>query len=78
MLTEQQIKRGIHRSTHALEKAIKQYILLTNENPNHLSGLKRLMKSLLASPNFVSELQGQDTRSLNRCFCPSALFKGGR
>ena len=33
-ITEQQIKGGVHRTTYALEKAIKQYILFTNENPN--------------------------------------------
>jgi transposase len=33
LLTERQIKRGIHRSTQALEHAIKQYVMFTNENP---------------------------------------------
>lgn len=33
LLTERQIKRGIHRSTQALETAIKQYVNFTNKNP---------------------------------------------
>ena len=32
-LTEKQIKRGSHRSTRALEDAIKSYLEVTNENP---------------------------------------------
>ena len=33
LLTERQIKRGIHRSTQALQTAIKQYVNFTNNNP---------------------------------------------
>ena len=33
LLTERQIKRGIHRSTQALENTIKHYVQFTNENP---------------------------------------------
>lgn len=33
MLTEKQIKRGSHRSTRALETAIKAYLTRTNESP---------------------------------------------
>jgi transposase len=32
-LTEKQIRRGVHRSTRALEAAIKSYLLLHNANP---------------------------------------------
>ena len=32
-LTEQQIRRGSHRSTSQLEQAIKQYLAVYNENP---------------------------------------------
>ena len=31
--TEKQIRRGTHRSTRALERAIKDYIEANNENP---------------------------------------------
>jgi transposase len=33
LLTERQIKRGVHRSTQALENAINHYLKFTNENP---------------------------------------------
>jgi transposase len=33
MLTDKQIKRGAHRSTRALETAIRAYLTLTNESP---------------------------------------------
>jgi transposase len=33
MLTEKQIKRGAHRSTRALETAIREYVTLTNASP---------------------------------------------
>jgi hypothetical protein len=32
-LTQKQIRRGVHRSTRALEAAIMQYIAMANENP---------------------------------------------
>src|SRR5205814_4769828 len=32
-LTQKQIRRGVHRSTRALELAIKEYIAIANENP---------------------------------------------
>ena len=33
LLTEKQIKRGVHRSTRALETAIREYLTLTNASP---------------------------------------------
>lgn len=33
LLSERQIKRGSHRSTAALEKAIREYLAISNENP---------------------------------------------
>ncbi|RKH64589.1 IS630 family transposase [Corallococcus interemptor] len=33
LLTERQLRRGTHRSTRALEEAIKRYIAHTNDNP---------------------------------------------
>jgi hypothetical protein len=32
-LTQKQIRRGVHRSTRALEAAIKAYIAIANEHP---------------------------------------------
>lgn len=31
-LTEQQLKRGAHRSVHVMENAIRQYLQLHNDN----------------------------------------------
>ena len=33
LLTQKQIRRGVHRSTRALETAIMQYIAIVNEQP---------------------------------------------
>jgi hypothetical protein len=33
LLSEKQIKRGTHRSTLELEKAIRSYLAIHNENP---------------------------------------------
>jgi len=33
LLTEKQIRRGVHRSSHALEAAIEVFIATSNENP---------------------------------------------
>jgi transposase len=33
LLAEKQIKRGTHRSTRALEEAIREYLTMTNESP---------------------------------------------
>jgi transposase len=32
-LTEKQLRRGVHRSTHALEAAIRRYLTVSNEQP---------------------------------------------
>jgi transposase len=44
-LTERQIRRGVHRSTHELEKAIRDYIKTINVNPKPLNGQNRPTKS---------------------------------
>ena len=33
LLTEKQIRRGVHRSSHALEVAIETFIATSNKNP---------------------------------------------
>src|SRR5208282_642050 len=40
LLSEQQIKRGVHRSTAELEAAIDTYIKIRNINPNRSDGPK--------------------------------------
>ena len=57
LLTERQLKRGVHRSTHALERAIRDFIEVHNEDPQPfiwtksadqiLSSVSRLCESLL-------------------------------
>jgi signal-transduction protein with cAMP-binding, CBS, and nucleotidyltransferase domain len=58
MLTEQQIKRGVHRSSHALEKAIKHYIMLTNENPKPLVWTKTVDEILASVARFCQRISG--------------------
>ena len=58
MLTEQQIKRGAHRSTHALEKAIRDYIVLTNENPKPLVWTKTADEILASVARFCQRTSG--------------------
>jgi transposase len=40
LLTEKQIRRGTHRSTHALENAIRLYLALNNEDPKPFTWVK--------------------------------------
>lgn len=58
LLTEQQIKRGVHRSAYALEKAIKQYILLTNENPKPFVWTKTADEILASVARFCQRTSG--------------------
>jgi len=44
-LTEEQIRRGTHRSTQELESAIKHYLTVSNALPRPLSGPGRPAKS---------------------------------
>lgn len=57
LLTERQLKRGVHRSTYALERAIREFIDVHNEDPKPfvwtktadqiLASVSRLCESLL-------------------------------
>ena len=58
MLTEQQIKRGIHRSTYALEKAIKTYVTFTNENPKPFIWTKTADEILSSVARFCQRTPG--------------------
>jgi transposase len=60
-LTEKQIKRGVHRSTRALETAIREYLAISNGSAKPLSGQKLLTRSLPRSADFVSESLIRDT-----------------
>lgn len=58
MLTDQQIKRGAHRSTIALEKAIKDYVLFTNENPKPFIWTKTADDILASVARFCQRTSG--------------------
>ena len=51
-LTEKQIRRGIHRSTRALEDAIRLYVKLNNENPKPFVWLKTADEILASIARF--------------------------
>jgi hypothetical protein len=40
LITEKQIRRGTHRSTVELEKAIRSYLSIYNENPRPFTWTK--------------------------------------
>jgi transposase len=65
-LTEKQIRRGSHRSTRALEDAIRLYLANTNADPNAdpLSGSRPPTRSLKTSLALPYELPEQDTSQL--------------
>jgi hypothetical protein len=62
-LTEKQIKRGAHRSTRALEAAIREYLTISNGSATPFVWTNTLMKSSPRSPDFVSESLTRDTRN---------------
>jgi hypothetical protein len=51
-LTEKQIRRGTHRSTRALEDAIRLYVKLNNENPKPFVWLKTADEILASIARF--------------------------
>lgn len=51
-LTEQQLRRGTHRSVHALESAIREYLDLHNDEPKPLPWTKSA-NEIIASVNSV-------------------------
>ena len=60
-LTEKQIKRGAHRSTRALEAAIREYLTITTRRRSPSSGPRPLTRSSPRWPDFVSESPTRDT-----------------
>ncbi len=55
-LTEKQIRRGIHRSTVALESAIRQYLATYNENPKPFVWTKTADEILEAVARFCKRI----------------------
>ncbi len=58
MLTDKQIKRGAHRSTHALEAAIIAYIALSNTAPKPLVWTKSADEILASVARFCHRISG--------------------
>jgi transposase len=58
LLTERQIKRGVHRSTQALENAIHHYLKFTNENPKPFIWTKTADEILASVARFCQRTSG--------------------
>jgi transposase len=56
LLTEKQIKRGTHRSTRALESAIREYLVLTNETPKPFVWTKTAGEILASVARFCQRI----------------------
>lgn len=55
-LTEKQIKRGAHRSTRALEVAIREYLTISNETPKPFVWTKTADEILAKVPSFCQRI----------------------
>jgi transposase len=58
LLTEKQIKRGAHRSTRALEAAIRQYLDVTNKDPKPFVWTKTADEILASAARFCQRISG--------------------
>lgn len=56
MLTQKQIKRGSHRSTRALEAAIRDYVAITNESPKPFVWTKTADEILASIARFCQRI----------------------
>jgi len=57
-LTDKQIRRGVHRSTRALETAILEYIAITNEQPRPFRWTKTADEILASVERFCRRISG--------------------
>ena len=55
-LTDKQIRRGVHRSTRALETAILEYIAITNEPPRPFRWTKTADEILASVERFCRRI----------------------
>jgi hypothetical protein len=55
-LTERQIRRGVHRSTRALEAAIIEYIAVANEQPRPFRWTKTADEILASVERFCRRI----------------------
>jgi transposase len=56
LLTQKQIRRGVHRSTRALETAIKEYITIANEHPKPFAWTKSADEILASIERFCRRI----------------------
>jgi hypothetical protein len=56
LLSEKQIKRGTHRSTVELEKAIRNYLAIHNENPQPFVWTKTADQILASLARFCKRI----------------------
>jgi transposase len=56
LLTEKQIRRGTHRSTRALESAIREYLVITNEMPKPFVWTKTADEILASVARFCQRI----------------------
>jgi len=71
LLTEQQLRRGVFRSTRELEQAIRDYIDSYSVEPKPSIWTKIPDKSSRVWPDFVNELQRDMTLGLDTHLQPS-------
>ena len=64
LLTERQIKRGTHRSTMDLERAIRAYLSIYNEGPKAFVWAKTANETLASLGRFCRHVS--DSRHLSR------------
>jgi hypothetical protein len=56
LLSEKQIKRGTHRSTIELEQAIRKYLTIYNEAPQHFVWTKTADEILASLARFCKRI----------------------
>ena len=56
LLTDKQFKRGTHRSTRAIEAAVRDYLVLTNAAPTPFAWTKTADDILASVPRFCQRI----------------------
>ena len=56
-LTEQQLKRGAHRSVHVMENAIRQYLQLHNDNAKPYKWSKTADEIIESANSVISRIK---------------------